>query len=190
MAIPPSPNSSPSCNPAVPPPPVAGAPAGIRGACVAFVVCVTFDGCLAGLVTGVVACPVVLLVGLGVGLGVVLAAAGAEWLALGSGDAWLPGVALPEWPVPADAEDLALAVVCTPVDIPVDGEKIAGCVEPEVVHPHTVAETRTVKIAQLTALSRALGAVPDGIMRTFMTPPYIPMRRSYRHAMAYFPFEH
>jgi hypothetical protein len=176
MAAPPSPNSSPSCNPAVPPPPVAGAPAGILAACVACVVCVVRDGCLAGLDADVLECPVGLFVG--------LADAAAEWLALAS------GVELPEWLDPADAEEFALALVCTPVDMPVDGVKIAGCVEPELVHPHTVAETRTVRIAQLTALSRTLEAVPGGIMRTFMTPPYIPWRRSYRHAMACFPFEH
>jgi len=85
---------------------------------------------------------------------------------------------LAEWLARADADDFTLGL-CTPVVI-TDGE-ISGTVEPgEVVHAHTVAETRTARIAQLTAADLALAAVAVLIMRTFMTPPYLPGRRSNR----------
>jgi len=135
---------------------VAGAPDGIRvdgawlGAWLG-----AWVGVLAGLVAEVVWC-----------------VAGGEALAL-----WLaPAVGSPEWLAEADAEDFAVGV-CTPVAI-IDGD-ISGAVEPgELVHAHTVTETRAVKIAQLTAAGLALDAVPWLIMRTFMTPPYLPGRQS------------
>jgi hypothetical protein len=52
------------------------------------------------------------------------------------------------------------------------GVNIAGCVVDGVpVHAETVAETRTVKVAQLTAVSFALPAVLRLVLRTFMKPP-------------------
>jgi hypothetical protein len=73
-------------------------------------------------------------------------------------------------------EALALPV-CTPVVI-TDGCDIDGAVPGELVHAATVAETRTVRAAQLTAVSFALAAVPGAIMRTFMKPPYMPGGRA------------
>ena len=53
-----------------------------------------------------------------------------------------------------------------------DGVNIAGCVVAgEPVQAETVAETRTVKVAQLTAVSFALPAVLRLVLRTFMKPP-------------------
>jgi hypothetical protein len=94
-----------------------------------------------------------------------------------------PGrVAAPVWLAVAVAESLAVPVACGVVDIDGDaGVKIAGDVGPgELVHAETAAETRTVKVTQLTAVSLALAAVPGGIIRTFMKPPYIPGGRLYR----------
>jgi hypothetical protein len=102
-----------------------------------------------------------------------------EWFpADGAAALWLaPAAGLPEWLAAADAEDFA-GELCTPVAITDGG--ISGVEPGELVHAQTVAETRTVKIAQLTALEPAPNAVLGLIMRTFMTPPYMPGRQSYR----------
>jgi hypothetical protein len=82
--------------------------------------------------------------------------------------------------------EAALALLlCVPVDVAVDvavAEYMAGAVLDEVlVHPETVAETRTAAMTQLTAASLAPLAVPEVVMRTFMKPPYMPGgERSYR----------
>jgi hypothetical protein len=82
----------------------------------------------------------------------------------------------------ARAVDVAEAVavpVCDAVDV-ADGEKIDGAVLlGELKHPETSVETRIAKITQLT-VRLALADVPAGIMRTFMTPPYMPGGRPYR----------
>jgi hypothetical protein len=66
---------------------------------------------------------------------------------------------------------------CADADADADGEgedgvNIAGCVVAgEPVQAETVAETRTVKVAQLTAVSFAPPAVLRPVLRTFMKPP-------------------
>ena len=66
-------------------------------------------------------------------------------------------------------------VACTPVD----GE-MSGAVEPgELVQPDTTAAARTAKVAQLTAVTFALAAVPCVIMR-LTKPPYMPGGGPYR----------
>jgi hypothetical protein len=99
----------------------------------------------------------------------------------------------------ADVEDLAVSLafgeaagvwltvgeafpvlVCVPVDIG-DAGGIDGAVEPEeLVHAEMAVKTRAAKMAQLTAVSLALTAVPVAIKRTFMKPPYMPGGRPYR----------
>jgi hypothetical protein len=70
--------------------------------------------------------------------------------------------------------DVAFALpLCTP-DATIDGCVIDGLAPGVLVHAATVAETRTVKAAQLTAVSVPLAAVPAAIKRTFMMPPYMP----------------
>lgn len=64
-------------------------------------------------------------------------------------------------------------LLCTAVDAP-EGEGISGCADGgEPVHAATVAETRMAKATHLTAVSLALTAVPEVVMRTFMKPPYM-----------------
>jgi hypothetical protein len=147
----------------VPPPPVAGAAAGYE---VAGVVggCVVGGWVVGGWVVGgwvVGAAGDVGAVVVGSLAGLVpsdecwLADAEAEW-------EWL-SVGVPE---PADAPLLGCAVAEEA------GVNIAGCVDDgEFVHAETVAETRTVKVAQLTAVSFAPPAVPRPVLRTFMKPP-------------------
>lgn len=126
---------------------MAGAPAGIWLAGA----CEAWPGVVAGLVAAVERCAV-------------------------DGDArrLAPAVGWPEWLAPADAEDFA-AWLCTPVAI-TDGGTLGTVGPGELVHAQTAAETRTVKIAQLAALGSALNTVLGSIMRTFMTPPYMPGR--------------
>jgi hypothetical protein len=51
-------------------------------------------------------------------------------------------------------------------------EKIAGTLDDEgPVHAETVAETTTIKVAQLRTVSRVLPAVLGMVMRAFMKPP-------------------
>lgn len=141
--MPPSPKSIPSRSPAVPPPPVAGAPVGC------------------GLAEGTGACAV----GLAPEAGVA-AAPGVDrrLVAVGEG--------LPERLTVADGEVFGVPVLkCVDVG---DGENIAGTDDAELVHAETVAETRTIKVAQLTTVSLALRAVPGVVMRTFIQPPYMP----------------
>ena len=65
------------------------------------------------------------------------------------------------------------------VDVPVVAwaddpgeEKIAGTLDDEgPVQAETAAETRTIKVAQLTTVSFALPAVPGMVIRAFMKPP-------------------
>jgi hypothetical protein len=66
-----------------------------------------------------------------------------------------------------------------PVEVD-DGENIAGAVEDgEFVQAETVAQTRTIKVAQLTAVRLALFAVPGVVMRTFMKSPYAQREAKY-----------
>jgi hypothetical protein len=48
------------------------------------------------------------------------------------------------------------------------------------VHAETVTETRIVKVAQLTAVSLALPAVPGVVLRTFIKPPLCPSEQRRR----------
>lgn len=51
-------------------------------------------------------------------------------------------------------------------------EKIAGTLDDDgPVQAETVAETTTIKVAQLTTVSRTLPALPGMLMRAFMKPP-------------------
>ena len=141
----------------MPPPPVAGAAAGYE---VAGVVggCVVGGWVVGGWVVGAAGDVEAVVVGSLAGLvpsdGCWLADAEAEW-------EWL-SVGLAE----ADAPLLGCA------DAVEDGVNIAGCVDDgELVHAETVAETSTVKVAQLTAVSFAPPAVPRLVLRTFMKPP-------------------
>ena len=59
-------------------------------------------------------------------------------------------------------------------DVVTVGVGIFGAVVPELVHAETVAETRTVKVAQLTTVSLTLPAVPEAVLRTFIRPPLCP----------------
>ena len=54
------------------------------------------------------------------------------------------------------------------------GVGIFGAVGPELVHAETVAETRIVKVAQLTTVSLTPPAVPGVVLRTFIKPPLCP----------------
>jgi hypothetical protein len=81
------------------------------------------------------------------------------------------GEAFPDWLTVRVGEGFAVLLLRL-VDVD-DGENIAGAVgdeDGEPVHADTVAETRTIKVAQLTAVSLALFAVPGVVMRTFMKP--------------------
>ena len=59
-------------------------------------------------------------------------------------------------------------------DVVTVGVGIFGAVVPELVHAETVAETRTVKVAQLTTVSLTLTVVPEAVLRTFIKPPLCP----------------
>ena len=64
---------------------------------------------------------------------------------------------------------MALEVAVPDAD---DGEKIAGTLDDgEPVQAETVAETRTIKVAQLSRASRGLLPALAEVMRTFMRPP-------------------
>lgn len=141
MAVPPRPMARPSCRPAVPPPPVAGAPFGYD----------VLDDDGAGDRVAGVAEPVA-------GLRVVLAARGDVAAGL--------RVAVPELcaaGLDAVRAEWLEAAGCPDADVPVlaDEEKIAGTVDcGEPVHAARAAETRTIKVAQLSTVTRA-----------FMNPP-------------------
>lgn len=143
MAAPPRAMTRPSCRPAVPPPPVAGASFGME---------VVFVGSGDGL-TVVVAGLGVVVSGLGVVVGCeALAEAAAEWL--------------------AEALDVAVPVADDDADDAPDGEKIAGTLDDgEPVHAETAAETRTINVAQPRTASRGLLAVLAEVMRSIMKPP-------------------
>jgi len=134
----------PSCRPAVPPPPVSGAPAGTVGLSV----------WVAGCVVGVAGFVVVAVAGGAVAAS--LCVAGAEVVAV--------CVAVPV-PVPLGASAGFEVPVPVPVGVTVpDGEKIDGTLDAGApVHAETVAETRTIKVAQLTTARCA-----------FMNPPPMP----------------
>lgn len=81
--------------------------------------------------------------------------------------------------VPVEVEVEVFVAVDVDVDVPVVAwaddpgeEKIAGTLDDEgPVQAETVAETTTIKVAQLTTVSRTLPAVPGMLMRAFMKPP-------------------
>jgi hypothetical protein len=146
MAAPPRTKIRPSCRPAVPPPPVAGASFGMN---------VVFVGSGDGLTVVVAGLGGVVCV-LGVFVGCVvfaeaLAEAPSEWLA----------EALDVVP---DADDDA--------DDAPDCEKIAGTLDDGgPVQAETVAETRTINVAQLRTASRGLNADLAEVMRSVMNTP-------------------
>jgi hypothetical protein len=163
IAAAPSPRSSVSCNPAVPPPPVTGAALGI------------------GLVDEL-ARAVAVLVTVAVGVGV--PDAGELELTPGVLDALLLDAVLlldallldvlradrDEFPEEADAVTVPVGEVVT------EGEKTVGVeVEPE-VHADTPAEASRVRAAQQTAVSLAPRGVSAIVLRTFMDPPHAPGR--------------
>src|SRR5215469_11547347 len=118
----------PSCRPAVPPPPVSGAPSGTLG------LWVWVGGCVVGL-AGVAGFEVVAVAGGAVAAS--LCVAGAEVVAV--------CVAVPV-PVPLGASAGFEVPVPVPVGVTVpDGEKIDGTLDAGApVHAETVAETRTI----------------------------------------------
>lgn len=150
----------------MPPPPVGGAPVG-NAVAEGAAVCVA-GGAVVGAGVAVrvaVAVPVgVAVVGVAALVGLAGIVAGVEGRSLGDCEAF--------------ADLLTVAVgdaVAVPVCVPgavEDGEKIAGAVGDEegeeFVHAETAAETRTVKVAQLTAVILAEPAVPGAAMRTFI----------------------
>ena len=139
IAAPPRTKTRPSCRPAVPPPPVAGAPVGKT------VVAVGSGDGLTVVVAGLGVVVVVVAVAVGC---VVVAVAVGEWIAVLVGE----------------AVEVAVPVV---VSVP-DGEKIAGTLDDGApVQAETVAETRTIKVAQLRRASRGLPAGLADVMRTF-----------------------
>ena len=74
-----------------------------------------------------------------------------------------------------DSVGVAVGVPPVPGDVVVGVDVgIFGAVGPELVHAETVAETRTVKVAQLTTVSLTLPAVPEAVLRTFIKPPLCP----------------
>jgi hypothetical protein len=147
MAAPPRTKIRPSCRPAVPPPPVAGASFGMN---------VVFVGSGDGLTVVVAGLGVVVCV-LGVFVGCVvfaeaLAEAPSEWL--------------------AEALDVAVPDADDDADDAPDGEKIAGTLDDgEPVQAETVAETRTINVAQLRTASRGLLADLAEVMRSVMKTP-------------------
>lgn len=144
------PMAIPSCSPAVPPPPVAGAPK--FGLCVRVGLLVTgrrVAGSVVGL-TGVAGRDVVAVAPGDVAAGLcVVAEADAVAVAVPVGERLVPGATAGlEVPVPEADGDT-------------EGEKIAGTLDDgEPVHAETVAETRTIKVAQLPTVRCA-----------FMKPP-------------------
>jgi hypothetical protein len=136
----------PSCRPAVPPPPVSGAPCGTVG------LSVWVAGCVVGL-AGVAGFEVVAVAGaVAASLCVVVAVCVAVEVAVAV-------------PVPLGASAGFEVPVPVPEGVAVpDGEKIDGTLDAGVpVHAETVAETRTIKVAQLTTARCA-----------FMNPPPMP----------------
>lgn len=142
----------PSCRPAVPPPPVSGAPCGTLG------VWVWVAGCVVGLAG--VAGFVVVAVG-GGAVAAWLCAVAAEVVAV----CVAVEVAVVAVPLPLGASAGFEVPVPVPEGVAVpDGEKIAGTLDDGApVHAETVAETRTIKVAQLTTDRCA-----------FMNPPSMP----------------
>jgi hypothetical protein len=149
IAATPSPRSSVSCNPAVPPPPVTGAALG-KG--------------LLEEVAGVVA----VLVTVAVAVAVAVLGAGEFELTPGVLDAVLR---------PEDGVRLEEAgAVTDPVgEVVTEGEKTVGVDvdEPE-VHAETATRASRVRAAQQTAVSLAPGGVPAIVPRTFMDSPQAP----------------
>jgi hypothetical protein len=152
MAAPPRPKRPPSCSPAVPPPPVCGAPVGI--------------GVAVGLGLAVA-----------VTLGVAVAVTLGEAVTVGDAVALTDGVvlgvpvALPDDPVPPRDVAGTVAVPLATAEAvvvpgPTEGEKIAGTEEPPPLQADTDPESRTAAAVQPTAVSLALLA--------FIRPPCIP----------------
>src|SRR5215469_5026056 len=142
----------PSCRPAVPPPPVSGAPCGTLG------LWVWVAGCVVGLAGAVVGFEVVGLAGGGTV---------AAWLFAVASEVAAVCVAVEVGfvavPVPLGASAGFEVPVPECVAVP-DGEKIAGTLDDGApVHAETVAETRTIRVAQLTTDRCA-----------FMNPPPMP----------------
>jgi hypothetical protein len=111
--------------------------------------------------------------------GWVVGAAGDAWVVVDSFAGVVPSDGCPLADAEAECEWLPVGV-SEPADAPLlgcavaeeAGVNIAGCVDDvELVHAETVAETSTVKVAQLTAVSFAPPAVPRLVLRTFMKPP-------------------
>jgi hypothetical protein len=129
------------------------------------------------------------------------AATGYEVVTDGVGVGVSDGVSLAGWAGPVAVECsvgvgvgvcvagwLSLAVSVPDVGVGVFDSSVLGCADvvavevgifgavddPELVHAETVAETRTVKVAQLTTVSLTLPAVPGAVLRTFIKPPLCP----------------
>jgi hypothetical protein len=149
IAAAPSPRSSVSCKPAVPPPPVTGAALGIW-------LVEEVAGAVAVLVTVAVA----------------VAAPGAGVLELTPGvpDAT---VLLDEGELPEEAD-----AVTDPVDeVFTDGEKTVGVDEDEdEVHAETATAASRIRAPQHMTVSLARSGVPAIVLRTFMDPPHAPGR--------------
>jgi hypothetical protein len=155
IAVAPSPRSSVSWNPAVPPPPVTGAALGIP---------------LVDEVTGAVAGAVAVLVTVAVAVGVAVLVAGELELTPGVSDA---AVLPDEGECPEEA-----GAVTDPVgEVVTDGVKTVGVVEDEVeVQAETATGASRVRAPQHMAVILARSGVPAIVLRTFMDPPHAPGR--------------
>src|SRR5271157_3245555 len=147
IAAAPSPKSSPSCNPAVPPPPVTGAAVGIS-------------------LVDEVAGAVTVLVTVGVGVGVFVAVAEPELT---------PGV--PEEVVLPDEGVVLPPEAGTLPEMLTDGVKVGIVGDEEdPLQAETATGARRVRAPQHRAVSLARSAVPAIVVRTFMGPPHAPGR--------------
>ena len=158
IAAPPRPKSRASCNPAVPPPPAAGATVGI------WLVDDSVAGAVAVLVTVAVAVAVAVAVG--------------EEVTPGVPEALVPeeGVLVPEEGVlPLEA-----GAVAEPVAVPevvTDGVNVGTVgVEEDPLQAETATGARRVRAPQHRAVSLTRSAVPAVVVRTFMGPPHAPGR--------------
>ena len=146
-ASPPTPKSRPSCSPAVPPPPVWGAPLGTKALALGLALAL-----LGGAYVNVAE-------GLGVAVFVADADALADVLAL-----VLALVLAVDEPVDAPASGRG-------ADVPGDGVKIAGCGgvdEGELVQAAAAAEMKTVRVTAPTAVAAFWAVAAPVIWRTFV----------------------